>query len=134
MFGQLKTNYNYEQYLNHSQYSKYITKFRLSDHYLPVERGRYMKPKIPRIDRKCILCRTSIGNEFHALFECTDSKLQELRNNHMAIITKISYQLSKLSNKNKLLYFLSGSDPTIIPTVGKWLCEINQIYKKQPLV
>ena len=70
IYSHIKTNYNYEPYLKSHPYNMYITKFRLSDHYLPIERGRYMKPKIPRPERTCTLCKSSVGDEIHALFLC----------------------------------------------------------------
>jgi hypothetical protein len=39
-----------------------ITKFRLSDHILNIERGRYTKPKTKREERYCLFC-DSIENE-----------------------------------------------------------------------
>ena len=43
-FVQLKTEYMYEKYLNYNRH-RYISKYRLSDHNLPIERGRYVKTK-----------------------------------------------------------------------------------------
>ena len=130
LYSQLKTNYKYERYLNFYPYSKYIAKFRLSDHHLPIERGRYLKPKLARYERKCNLCHSSLGNELHALFECSNPKLIELKNVHMNSISNISNQVSNLPNEAKLLYFLKASDTDLIPIIGKWLCEVNKIYKK----
>ena len=57
IYSRIETNYNYEPYLKSHPYNMYITKFRLSDHYLSIERGRYMKPKIPRHERTCTLSK-----------------------------------------------------------------------------
>ena len=46
-----------------------MLKFRLSNHRLPVETGRW--ENTPLEDRKCILCsKYDIGDEFHYLFVC----------------------------------------------------------------
>ena len=46
---------------------------RISDHYLTVEKGRYIG--IPRHDRICKVCKTgSIENEQHFLLECPEYK------------------------------------------------------------
>ena len=34
-----------------------------------------------------------------------------------------------LSDEGKLHYLLKGIDIEATPLVGKWLCDINQIYK-----
>ena len=49
--------------------TKEITKFRLSVHYLNIERGRFTKPKTPRNDRICPHC-TFIETEIHFFTEC----------------------------------------------------------------
>ena len=46
-----------------------ITKVRLSSHLFFIERGRWGKPKVNAIDRKCNLCNT-IEDEYHCLIEC----------------------------------------------------------------
>ena len=48
IYSRIKTHYKYETYLNLHPYNKIITKFRLSNHYLPIEKGRYVKPKLNR--------------------------------------------------------------------------------------
>ena len=46
-----------------------FTKFRMSNHKLEIERGRYQK--IPRRERFCKLCTDNVlGDEYHFIFEC----------------------------------------------------------------
>ena len=48
-----------------------MTKFRISNHILLIETGRYKYPKIPRHERTCRFCSTGkIENETHVLLEC----------------------------------------------------------------
>ena len=48
-----------------------FTKLRLSSHRLMVERGRWMKPKVEFVDRKCTLCDVGdIEDEYHILMRC----------------------------------------------------------------
>ena len=128
IYSHIKTNYNYEPYLKSHPYNMYITKFRLSDHYLPIERGRYMKPKIPRHERTCTLCKSSVGDEIHALFLCKSDTLYDIRQIYMKQIADISPQIFVLSDKDKLYYLPKGIDTEITPIFGKWLCEINKAY------
>ena len=43
------------------------TKFRVSNHKLPIEIGRY--ENVERSEGKCIVCHV-LGDEFHFLFQC----------------------------------------------------------------
>ena len=47
-----------------------ITRWRLSSHPLFIETGRYKKPKIIDIERKCVLCNV-VEDEEHAIFQCS---------------------------------------------------------------
>ena len=66
-----KQDLNFENYqikLNRKHCSS-LLKFRLSNHRLPVETGRW--ENTPLEDRKCTLCsKHDIGYEFHYLFVC----------------------------------------------------------------
>ena len=66
IYSRIKTHYKYETYLT----LHYFTKFRLSNHYLPIEKGRYVKPKLNRNQRICTFCKSHVGDELHVLFEC----------------------------------------------------------------
>ena len=46
-----------------------ITRWRLSNHKLFIETGRYSNPPIPRNDRICVMCNI-LEDEFHAIFKC----------------------------------------------------------------
>ena len=46
-----------------------LTRLLCSSHRLHVETGRWVRPVIPRNDRKCPIC-LKLGDEYHLLFEC----------------------------------------------------------------
>ena len=62
-----------EKYLlsKNFDFRKLICKFRISDHSLAVETGRYKK--VPREDRLCNTCNI-IDDEHHFLFDCVLNK------------------------------------------------------------
>ena len=66
----IKRELQFEKYLCELPPSLFIPlcKYRLSNHKLPIEKGRYLN--IERHDRKCVYCNT-LGDEYHYLFECT---------------------------------------------------------------
>ena len=90
-------------------FRKELTKLRISNHILLIEKGRYYTPKIPREERFCPVCPTnSVESKSYFLFDCafyneerkdlyskltksletdvttmnTDSTLQLIMNNH----------------------------------------------------
>ena len=48
-----------------------VARFRLSSHFLMVEKGRHVTPRIPWSARKCTRCsQGQVDDEYHLLFEC----------------------------------------------------------------
>ena len=48
-----------------------LAQFRMGSHLLPVEQGRFQRPRVPRYLRRCTLCGThALGDERHFVFEC----------------------------------------------------------------
>ena len=81
IYQDLKKKFELEPYINEVKYYKYrsaITKFRISAHSLPIERGRWMS--VYRNKRICPLCiGNDLGGEKHYIFYCTDIDLVEIR-------------------------------------------------------
>ena len=70
-YNLFKVDANFENYLSILSRKHYSTllKFRLSNHRLPIETGRW--ENIPIEERKCNICEINdIGDEFHYLFVC----------------------------------------------------------------
>ena len=132
IFLNVKRYYKYESYLNFFPGSQSIIQFRLSDHFLPIERGRYAKPKVPRDMRICNMCRSGIGDELHFLFKCQNTEIRNLHNSAMEKIYKISNQFSSLSDSEKLLYLFKAADKDIIPILSDWLNKLNKTCKNTP--
>ena len=98
----LKTNYAYESYnIETCPQYKYIAKFRLSDHFLPIERGRYFKPKLQRNEPSCTLCHSDVGTEMHALFQCSNTIIKNINDKHMKLLTDVSSQFAVLPDDFK---------------------------------
>ena len=76
----------YSRYMNDGK-RNIISRWRLSNHKLNIELGRYSTPKIPREDRKCLRCDV-VEDEFHAIFVCPTFHL--LRVKYDRIILKYS--------------------------------------------
>ena len=62
-----------------------ITRWRLSNHKLRIETGRYQVPYIERLDRKCWQCNI-LEDESHAIFSCPAFSL--VRQDHIQLLRK----------------------------------------------
>ena len=78
LYSSIKDDSKEEQYISDVKYYKYrsaATKFRISAHTFPIEKGRWRS--IPRDQRLCPLCL--IGDEKHYIFHFTIDKLVDTR-------------------------------------------------------
>ena len=84
----INLEYKYEKYLDMTcENISEFTKFRMSTHWLPIERGRYEKPKVPREERLCYFCKSEVGTEYHVFMKCSDPIMRNLRKEHIYIDT-----------------------------------------------
>ena len=77
LYREIKTVFRLEEYLLFDVDVKLITKFRVSNHNLPIETGRYQN--IDRADRLCVYCDNCIGDEYHYLMICKNPNLVRKR-------------------------------------------------------
>jgi hypothetical protein len=118
LYSQLKSQCIYEKYLNCKiKCIPSFTKFRLSAHNLPIERGRYVKPKIPRNLRACPYCNLYIGTEYHTLMECNSTELRTVRDTYLNKIKATCPQLNNLNKQQQFLYIMTGHDIDIMENV-----------------
>lgn len=99
LFKLIKGEYTFGNYLhslNH-EYKKLICKFRISDHPLAIEKGRYLK--IPRHLRLCNSC-DKIEDEYHFLLDCSINQTQR---NHLFLSLELEDSLSKADKIRKIL-------------------------------
>ena len=80
-----------------------IAKFRLSDHDLEIEKGRYAR--VPKPERICKLCRESVEDESHFLLSCNGYTDQ--RNILITNMENLMPGFSGLDNSDKLRYILN---------------------------
>ena len=130
LYSYVKKEYSYERYLDSGcQNLPALTKFRMSLHWLPIERGRYHKPKIPRRERFCIFCRQRLGSEFHVMMECKSDILKQLRTFFLTKIYDICQSLSILSPQQQFIYIMTCGDMDIISNTVEWVTKCNEIHK-----
>jgi hypothetical protein len=107
-----------ESYLSISnfEYRKLITKLRISEHNLLIEKGRYLN--IPREQRLCSHCKC-IDNEKHFLLHFKINS--ELRSSFLNILNNENQIFNNLSESEKLSYILNPSTPSQVNKLGSFL-------------
>ena len=129
IYQDLKNKFEIEPYINEVKYYKYrsaITKFRISAHSLPIERGRWMS--VRRNKRICPLCiGNDLGDEKHYIFHCTNINLVEIREKFPDEIYKTSPDIvpkteSCFLRLTKLI--LSVKCEITWTTIGKFLSKL----------
>ena len=125
-----KHDFKEESYLSIIKKFKHrqaLTKFRISNHILLIETGRYQRPKIPRHERICRFCSSGeIENESHFILKCKlfEELRPDLTNN---IIVSERYFLMK-NDEEKLNILLNSKH--VIPT-SKYIYKSFEILKEK---
>ena len=130
-FNKFKRNICPEPYLILQFNTKHkiaLSRFRLSNHTLMIEKGRHMTPKMDRNERKCYFCKTEVENEEHFMIKCPlyTPKRQELES--ACRIHSKWYHL--LDDEEKFTYIMLNESETIIKALGKFIFESLSLRDK----
>ena len=118
-FALLKTNIGIEKYLTAVQNTTErvsLSKFRLSNHTLMVEKGRH--ENIKREERFCCFCHQEVEDEFHFLNKC--KTYCPLRENLFKEIKEIMPDFYYPHDERFLFWFLLKC-PSIIPLTAHFI-------------
>ena len=107
----------YLEFLNRNERVSY-TKFRLSDHKLIIEQGRRQKPKIPRENRKCIMCSNEIDSETHFLTSCA---LHPSRSSLFSLVQQSVRNFNTMTDQQKLQYLMTQEDENLTTSLAKYI-------------
>ena len=121
-FCTFKKEYRMEQYLSlieNTAIRKTFSQYRVSNHKLQIEQGRY--ENTPREQRICKLCHSGdVENELH--FALTCQKYEYLRNKSNNILKRIFYLNTSLEGKQKLFeHAMSSDDPVLLNLLSKYI-------------
>ena len=122
--SKIKNEYTIEPYLSfikNPTVRRTFTQFRISNHKLQIEYGRYQN--IPREERTCKLCNShKIENEFHLSFEC--QKYDNLRNKSNQILkTMFDLNLTTESKRKLLDHIMKSKDPVLINLFSEFIAK-----------
>ena len=117
-FGKLKTSIGISEYLTevkHIDSRVALSKIRLSNHDLMIEKGRHMK--IDKTERFCPFCQTQVETELHFILQC--KTFQVFRRTLMSEIKNFVPLLDQSLEQDKLVTLLTNKD--IASKVGNFL-------------
>ncbi|KAJ7018011.1 hypothetical protein C8F04DRAFT_1330302 [Mycena alexandri] len=117
---------------------KALTGLLLSDHLLSVERLRYTtryRDPVPRNFRLCRLCRGSVEDEVHALFDCTaELRLMQLRARFLASLSvcdpKVHALYVQITNYDFLLQLVSTRKG--VKVFAKYVYNVLALFQEFP--
>ena len=128
-FRLFKDQVKFEPYLEQISHRKYrvsMTKFRLSDHCLMIEKGRHRRPRLQREQRVCPFCPGQVEDESHFLTQCCGYNHQDLLPN----ITNIAPNFVNLTPQAQLVYLMTQDNfqltYKLALTIDKWLNDRKQ--------
>ena len=104
-------------------YLPYFIKFRMCNHHLPIEKGRWQN--IERNLRKCQLCNLNdIGDEFHYILNCPF-----FANQRQQLLPYIRH-----NTKNAILFkrIMNETDISIFCNLVKFIKTILDYFKNTP--
>ena len=128
LYGKLKQSCNSDNYLKHNNfnYRRLISKFRLSDHSLGIEVGRYKN--IPREQRLCKKCKI-LDDEAHFFFDCEINSA--IRPDFLNIFKNSMSTFENLDVTNKLINILNPN-PELVCHIGAFIKQSLELRASDP--
>ena len=82
-----------------------LTRYRLSDHSLAIEKGRHRQTPLPREDRLCTHCtQNAVETELHFLTTCP--LYQDIRDTYLPQFLQTQSEFVNMTNEEKLPFLL----------------------------
>ena len=125
-YAKLKTEIGIEKYLSITENiieRTAITKIRLSNHDLMIEKGRHHK--LPPHERFCLFCKNKIETEQHFMLEC--NTFENPREQLCSEIRRINPIFNHLNESETFVLLLNG--PETIKLVGNYLSRTLNIRR-----
>ena len=96
-----------------------ISRFRLSNHTLMIEKGRHLK--LHKDERKCYFCKDKIENEEHFLIKCPFYSPLRLILEKECIEHCCRYE--DLNEEQKFIFLMTNENESIIKALGKFISD-----------
>ena len=130
----LKDSFGAEGYLDNPEFTirKAITKLRISSHKFPIEIGRYIN--IPKLERKCPLCKNGVGSEEHYLLKCCNPRVSKERDPILDILIASYPGFVNLETNEKCKYILACENPEHVSINGLLCHRIQKAFEEEMLL
>jgi hypothetical protein len=120
-----KNNVRLEKYLyqvKNKSHRKAMTRFRLSNHSLLIEKGRHLRPPLERTERKCFICKKEVEDEKHFLITCP------LYENQRDILFETCRENCRrfdllTAENEKFIFIMTNEDINIVKSVAKFVSD-----------
>ena len=123
----LKTDYKLAEYLfsvRDTKQRQILTKYRLSDHTLAIEKGRHRNTWLPKEQRICGHCKTGeVETEMHFLLHC--EKYSEIRAHYFSKFSLTIQNFLSQTNEEKIKILL-GEGP-MATTAAKYILACHNL-------
>ena len=127
----LKRDYELAEYLStvrDTRQRQILTKYRLSDHSLAVEKGRYKQAWLPREQRLCGHCTTGeVETEMHFLLYCP--KFEQIRKGYFLQFSNKIANFSSLKDCDKLAQLLG--EGLAAPLAAKYVAACHDMRDRE---
>ena len=109
----------YLSQIDNLKHKKSLSRFRLSNHSLMIEKGRHMRPRVERSERKCFKCKVDVEDEFHFVIKCplyaTERKVL------FDAFSNKCKNFDSLTEEQKFIFILSNEDMDLTKILAKFL-------------
>lgn len=125
----------FEKYLNVVKNRKHkvaLTRFRLSNHELQIEKGRHMRPPIERSNRVCFCCKEELEDESHFLIKCP--LYSENRSNLFQACRENCKNFDSLmTDQQKFIFILTNESESVVQKLAYFVFNSFKIrgYEQQ---
>ena len=121
-FVKFKRTIIYEKYLDkiiNPKYKTALSRFRMSNHNLLIEKGRYVRPRLDRNERKCFNCKDEIEDEYHFIIKCP--LYTNERRDLIGLSENMYKNFNSLSDEQKFVFILSNENENILETLARFI-------------
>ena len=131
-FVQFQNTIYFEKYLmeiKNISHRKAVSRFRLSNHSLMIEKGRHSRPRTERSERKCFVCKNEIEDETHFLITCP-----LYRENRKILFDTCRknclYFDSDLNDKQKFIFIMTNENIDVMKNLASFIFNSFKIRER----
>ena len=130
-YKKFKTTVYLEKYLSYVINIKHkiaLTRFRLSNHNLLIEKGRHFRPKIERNERKCFLCKDDVEDESHFITKCP-----LYSNERVLLYDSLKYNsrfFEQLNDEQKFIFIMTNENKKVMVELARFVFNAMKVRER----